>query len=209
MKLKIFLVTVTLFITGGARFGTRQAVRASIHPDGSTLVQTPILKWQNGGCYASWCETGWYSSPAVADLDGDGKPEVIGAAYTLFVLNGEDGSVQWSVDPPGSRVWPGVVARRLERGWRPGNRRRQRRRQCGRLQSPGKSEPGWPKNPASNEFRSLAVGDLDDNGDMEIAVGQALLDKVNVWVLEHTGNIRAGWPQITNTEGSGRRFVQR
>ena len=59
-------------------------------------IQAPVLKWQNGGCYSSWCETGWYSSPAVADLDGDGTMEVIGAAYTLFVLNGEDGSLKWS-----------------------------------------------------------------------------------------------------------------
>jgi len=45
-------------------------------------VQEPVLKWQNGGCYSSWCETGWYSSPAVTDLDDDGTMEVIGAAYT-------------------------------------------------------------------------------------------------------------------------------
>ncbi|MEJ5309855.1 MAG: hypothetical protein WHX52_08790 [Anaerolineae bacterium] len=31
----------------------------------------PALKWQHAGCYSSWCETGWYASPAVADLDGD------------------------------------------------------------------------------------------------------------------------------------------
>ena len=24
-------------------------------------VQAPVLKWQNGGCYSSWCETGWYA----------------------------------------------------------------------------------------------------------------------------------------------------
>jgi hypothetical protein len=33
-------------------------------------------KWQR--CYPGlWCETGWYASPAVADLDKDGKPEVL------------------------------------------------------------------------------------------------------------------------------------
>jgi hypothetical protein len=81
----------------------------SDHPNLS--VQAPVLKWQRGGCYASWCETGWYSSPAVADLDGDGAAEVVGAAYTLFALNGADGSEQWHVPPPvaNARAWPGVV----------------------------------------------------------------------------------------------------
>ncbi len=40
-------------------------------------VQAPVLKWKYGGCYSSWCETGWYSSPAVADLDNDGCSEII------------------------------------------------------------------------------------------------------------------------------------
>ncbi|MBN1933436.1 MAG: VCBS repeat-containing protein, partial [Anaerolineae bacterium] len=57
-------------------------------------IPVPVLEWQRGGC-TSWCETGWYSSPAVADLDGDGTMEVIGATYTVYALNGEDGSVQW------------------------------------------------------------------------------------------------------------------
>ena len=205
MKQRIFLIVVFLLALNAAQLEARQPEPTLLHPrqpDTPSQVQKPILKWQNGGCYSSWCETGWYSSPAVADLDGDGKPEVIGAAYTLFVLNGEDGSVQWSVDPPGSRVWPGVVVADLS--------------DDGDLEivvasgggnvavynHQGNTEPGWPKKPASNEFRSLAVADLDNNGDLEIAVGQALLDKVNVWILEHTGNIRAGWPQITNTEGS-------
>ena len=165
-------------------------------------VQAPVLKWQYGGCYTSWCETGWYSSPAVADLDGDGTMEVVAAAYTLFVLNGEDGSLQWSIDPPGSRVWPGVVITDLggDSGLEivvasgGGN--------IAVYDHQGDFEPGWPQNPASNEFRSLAVDDLDGDGDMEIAVGQARLDKVNVWVFEHTGDIRPGWPQVTDTEGS-------
>ena len=165
-------------------------------------VQAPVLKWQHGGCYSSWCETGWYSSPAVADLDGDGTMEVVGSAYTLFALNGEDGSLQWSVDPPGSRVWPGVVVADLSGD---GDLEIVVASGGGHVavyNHLGSYEPGWPKNPASNEFRSLAVDDLDGDGDMEIAVGQARLDKVNVWVFEHTGDIRPGWPQVTDTEGS-------
>ena len=41
---------------------------------GSTSsIAAPTLKWQHGGCYSSWCETGWYSSPAVADLEATGE----------------------------------------------------------------------------------------------------------------------------------------
>jgi hypothetical protein len=45
-------------------------------------IQRPILKWQHGGC-TSWCMTGWYASPAVADLDGDDDLEII-VASTSF-----------------------------------------------------------------------------------------------------------------------------
>ena len=58
----------------------------------ATAIEAPVLKWERAGCYNSWCETGWYSSPAVADLDGDGAPEVIASAYSIVVLNGATGS---------------------------------------------------------------------------------------------------------------------
>ncbi len=165
-------------------------------------IQAPVLKWQNGGCYSSWCETGWYASPAVADLDNDGEMEVIAATYSLFVLNGEDGSEQWTADPAGSRVWPGVVVADLSGDGDleiviaagGGN--------VSVFDHLGNFEPGWPQNPGVNEFRSLAVGDLEGDGDLEIVVGQARLDRVNVWVLEHHGGIRPGWPQVTTAEGS-------
>ena len=155
-------------------------------------VQMPVLKWQNGGCYSSWCETGWYSSPAVTDLDEDGMMEVIGAAYTLFVLNGEDGSLQWSVDPSGSRIWPDVVVADLSGDGAPEIVIASNGGYVSVFNHQGNSRPGWPQHPAANEFRSLAVDDLDGDGDMEIVVGQARLDKKNVWVFEHNGSIRAG-----------------
>lgn len=171
-------------------------------PGEPEAVQAPVLKWQNGGCYSSWCETGWYSSPAVADLTGDGTMEVIGAAYSLFVLNGEDGSLQYKVDTPGSRVWPGVVVADVDGN---GDLEMVISQGSGYVtvyDHAGNPAPGWPQKPAGNELRSLAVADLDGDDDMEIVVGQARLDRVNVWVLEHTGALRAGWPQLANDEGS-------
>ena len=61
-------------------------------PEVRSSFGAPVLKWAYGGCYSSWCETGWYSSPAVADVNGDGKNEVIASAYSLWALNGDGSS---------------------------------------------------------------------------------------------------------------------
>ena len=168
-----------------------------------SALPSPVLKWQHGGCYSSWCETGWYSSPAVADLDGDGTMEVIGATYSLFVLNGEDGSVQWSVDPPGGRVWPGVVVADLEGD--------------GDLEVVTAHGGGyvhvfdhagntvWSRQPTpGNELRSLAAYDLEGDSDLEIIVASTRSDD-QWYVYEHDGSLRAGhWPQHSpnsNTNG--------
>jgi len=71
------------FVSGLPPAGASRALAADI--------AAPQLKWQNAGCYNSWCERGWYSSPAVADLDGDGQPEVIASAYSVVVLDGATG----------------------------------------------------------------------------------------------------------------------
>jgi uncharacterized repeat protein (TIGR01451 family) len=164
-------------------------------------IQTPVLKWERGGCYATWCETGWYSSPAVADLDGDGTMEVVGASYTLFVLSGADGSEQWHAAPPVSnaRVWPGVVVADID-----GDADLEIITAHGSgyvrvLDHAG--GPVWTRRPASNELRGLAAYDLDDDGTLEIIVTGAVYDKVNTWVYEHDGTLRAGWPQLSNDSG--------
>jgi uncharacterized repeat protein (TIGR01451 family) len=189
------VVIVTLLLSAGGVF----SVFAPPFAAPSTAIQAPILKWQYGGCYASWCETGWYSSPAVADLDGDGAPEVIGAAYTLYALNGEDGSVQWSVDPEGGRVWPGVVVVDLD-----GDRELEILTAHGGgyvhvFDHAGNSV--WSRQPVGNELRGLSVYDLDNDGSMEIVVTGAVYDRVNTWVLEHDGTTRSGWPQLSNESG--------
>lgn len=94
-------------------------------PASYTAIQIPTLKWSNAGCYSSWCETGWYSSPAVADLDGDGAPEVIASAYSIVVLDGSSGALEWRMpsghdrsEPAASNVgrnWPGIAVADLEK----------------------------------------------------------------------------------------------
>jgi uncharacterized repeat protein (TIGR01451 family) len=166
---------------------------------GPRAVETPVLKWQHGGCYSSWCETGWYSSPAVADLDEDGNMEVIAGAYTVFILNGEDGSVQDSIDTPGSRVWPGVVVADLDNDGDWEIVTAQGSGYLNVLDHAGGSV--WTQQPISNELRGLSVYDLDGDGSLEIIVTGAVGSRVNTWVYEHTGNLRSGWPQLNNDTG--------
>src|SRR5207245_1401448 len=52
---------------------TMTAARSVTATFNVAVVSAPVLKWQYGGCLPGpYCQTGWYSSPAVADLDGDG-----------------------------------------------------------------------------------------------------------------------------------------
>ena len=65
--------------------------------------------WQYGGCIPGpYCNTGWHSSPVVADLNGDGQQDVIWGAYDVVALNGANGSLKWRA-PSGDRVWPDIA----------------------------------------------------------------------------------------------------
>ena len=164
-------------------------------------IQAPVLKWQHGGCYSSWCETGWYSSPAVADLDGDGKAEVIAGAYTVYLLNGEDGTVERSIDTQGSRVWPGIVVADLDVDGDLEIVTAQGGGYLNVLDHTGDVE--WWRRPEGleNELRGLSAYDLDGDDTLEIVVTAAVGSRVNTWVYEHDGAVRAGWPQLSDDSG--------
>lgn len=166
----------------------------AISPAAPTF-QAPVLKWQLGGCYTSWCETGWYSSAAVADLDNNGTQEVIAGSYSVVILNGADGSLERRIDPEGGRVWPGVVVADLEND---GDLEIVTAHNDGYLHVFNHNgDAVWSKQPTqtSNELRSLAAYDLEKDGDLEIIV--ASTRNYNQWyVYEHTSALRSGnWPQ--------------
>jgi hypothetical protein len=158
-------------------------------------VQAPVLKWQRGGCYASWCETGWYSSPAVANIDADPQAEVIAGTYSLVALDGETGVLQWRA-VNSQRVWPGVALADLTGDGlleiivgRSGD-------QLTVYNTSGNPLPPWPANPfGSGEIRTLAVADLENDGQFEIIVGRASGGSTKqLSVYEPNGTVRPGWP---------------
>ena len=63
------------------------------------------------------------------------------------------------------------------------------------IRADGTAMPGWPR-PTENIFASPAVGDLDDDGDLEIVAqeGDATWygNKLHVW--HHDGSYLPGWP---------------
>src|SRR6185503_2078233 len=152
---------------------------ASAPASAAPPVAAPVLKWQYGGCFASWCQTGWYSSPAVADFEGDGQPEVVWGSYDLVVVNGSTGALRARA-ANGSRVWPAVAVADLDGDGtleiavgRGGNQLTVYRPlvTSGTMTLP----VAWSASPfsASHEVRTLAVDDLDGNGTREVIVGRA------------------------------------
>ncbi len=174
-------------------------------------VNPPVLKWKDGGCYSSWCETGWYSSPAVADLDGNGTMEIVASAYSVVALQGATGEVLWRVDsgkdrnsPPGysHRTWPGIWIHDVDGDKIPEIITAHSGGYVSVYDNQGYFKPGWPQRPITNELRGLVVSDIDRDGTAEIIVTGATYNKTNTWVYEHNGTLRPGWPQLSNDSGS-------
>jgi hypothetical protein len=192
-------VVVALVVALAAADGGGQPLHSqSVSAQG---VQKPVLMWQNAGCYSSWCETGWYSSPAVADLNGDGHIEVIASAYPTFILDGATGSLIKTIPPSvsGARIWPGVVVADVNADGKPEIVLASGSGYVRVLDHTGAEI--WRRQPTTSELRGLSVYDLDGTGHMDIIVTGALGSQTNTWVYDYNGNLRAGWPQLVGASG--------
>ncbi len=199
----ILITCILLLLAGGAILPTRlKASARQVSPSETTRIYLPlvaksqpaaVLKWQYGGCFDTWCETGWYSSPAVANIDGDPQLEVIAGMYDLTALDGVTGALQWRVEN-GNRVWPGVAVADLTGN---GSLEIIVGRSSDQL-SVYNSSGGliWTRNPFNGgEIRTLAVADLENDGQLEIIVGRASGGATKqLSVYEPDGSIRPGWP---------------
>jgi hypothetical protein len=167
--------------------------------------------------------TAWYSSPAIADLDGDGRNEIVAPFYDVFVYD-DQGNV---LDQEPTDVYhygrvyaPAVVAdldgdgvTEVVVGGSNGS--------VADYEFVGGGlsiKPGWPVTACNGsacdqvEVRGMAADDLDGDGTIEIVVTNTETDDLGaqVWVFEPDGTIYdvAGtawdsWPRYNDLTGPG------
>jgi hypothetical protein len=128
------------------------------------------LLWQQCPIHPNYCETGWYASPAVADINHDGQPDVMWGGYTLMAVNGANGAIEWNQPATHNRLWPSIAVADLFGNGQLEVITGQSGGYVTVYDALGNMLVGWPKQPNGNEIRSLAVADLENDYQQEIIV---------------------------------------
>ncbi len=134
---------------------------------GSDVVAAPVLSLT---LKDRW-EEGWLGSPAVADLDGDGKNELIVPRADKLLVWNLDGSVRAKVETKKGRIWASPIVadftgdEKLEIAFAAGD-------SLFLVDDQGKALPGFPV-AWIGELRTLAAGDVDGDGKLDLVVSPA------------------------------------
>ena len=147
---------------------------------GADCWSGPNWPWPRGGLLYAFegdgsIKQGWpkclpqviWSSPAIADLDRDGFPDIV-VGTGLYWQNTNPGAGNYLSYADGKHVYA--------------------------FNYKGESLPGWPVNTGDNNFASPAVADMDGDGYYEVAM--CSMDQ-NTYVWEHDGSlkwVRKTWP---------------
>ena len=192
--------------------GTRNPVCEKGESKGE--VEKPVFVRHQEG------QTSWYASPVIADLDGDGKREIVAAYYSIYVF-GSDGELLSKAEDGEGRVYAPHVVADLEGDGIvdvvAGNDRHVRAYEWQGGQLVPKS--GWPFDTTTGgnapEVRGLAAGDLDGDGDLEIVATTTQTASTEdggaqVFVLNPDGTLYQpegidfqAWPRYNNAKGPG------
>ena len=147
------------------------------------------LKYEGGGSFSKWSvQEATIGAPSVADLDGDGKPEIVYSALAVFCLNAADGSLKWRLnsghdtseefktsgsDHGRASVAPMIVD--VDGDGKPDIVTAQTNYSSASTciavyDGNGRFKPGWPKY-TERPLAALEVSDLNGDGKCELCVG--------------------------------------
>lgn len=158
-------------------------------PDGSGVAEPELLlrlsdRWQEG----------WLSSPAVADLDADGSMEIIAARSGLVQVWDADGVLVWTYDTGAGRIWASPIVGELRSDIDGLEIAVAAREQIHMIAADGTAVPGFPVT-WEDELRSIAAGDVDADGALEIVVAPAHGGPTDVMAAyNNDGSMVPGFP---------------
>jgi hypothetical protein len=175
-------------VTGGTSIASGGLAGNAGSP-GTSPVSVPALQRR----LADRWEEAWLGSPAVADLDADGKREIIVPRDGALVVWNADGTLLWKFSNTPGRIWSSPVVAdfrddaRLEIAVAS-------RGQVFLFDANGRVLSGFPIT-WENEIRSLAAGDVDGDGQLDLVATPARsspTDVINAWHAD--GSVVAGFP---------------
>lgn len=168
-----------------------------------------------------WVEESYYSSPVVADLDGDGRLEVLNAAYSLTVADAATGTVKWQVNSGRDRstafstdgniagqTFTDILVEDIDADGKPEIIIGYRNGSVSVLSNEGYFKPGWPQQVSSASIRSMVAADVDGDGRMEIIVGVGIASPESIWVYRFDGTVQPGWPQISAEQNANNHAIR-
>ncbi|MBF0478611.1 MAG: VCBS repeat-containing protein [Candidatus Omnitrophica bacterium] len=176
----------------------------------AATLNGPIYVWDiNGNALEGWARrlpkikldynAIFKTSPAVADLNNDGKKEIVlcdnnGMVY-VFKPNGEILSSNWPKQiSAGTELTAPSIGDinndgKLEIALGSSNGK------VYLLNNDGSNVTGWPQTTQGPIYAAPVLADVDNDGKLEIAVGST--DK-KIYIWKNNGSPLSGWPKITN-----------
>ncbi len=199
-----------------------------IAPKASAAMTIPapaLIYYGQGAHKAGNMDEAYYSPPVAADIDGDGRTEILYASYSLYCADASTGKVKWTI-PAGHQLSEGSsvhssgpvyceidvldidkdgsaeIAVGSAVTFDANGKALGEANHTGLLavyDKNGAFKPGFPVK-LPNKVRGLETYDLNRDGKSEIIVtvdGES--GKNVVWVYDCYGRVMPGWPQLNNS----------